>query len=127
MSISADGLLAFRGRDAQRIRHHGENVDPRAIESAALAYPGVREAVAYAVPGAFGNDDVKLDVVADAPLDLSALRAALATKLPKKAVPRYVEQRSHLPRTATFRVMTHLLRNESLSRAEVLDFDGDRR
>ena len=126
MSISPEGLLAFRGRAGERIRHHGENVDPRAIELAALRYPGVREAAAYGVPGPLGDDDVKLDVVADPALDLAALRRALADELPKKAVPRYLELQRELPRTATFRVRKHILRDRGLTRAEVLDFERGR-
>jgi crotonobetaine/carnitine-CoA ligase len=124
MSISPDGLLAFRGRGSERIRHHGENVDPRAIEQAALRQPGVREAVAYGVPGALGDDDVKLDVVADHGFDLGALRAALAEELPKKALPRYLERLDEMPRTATFKVKKHTLRERRLDRAEVFDAES---
>lgn len=123
MFLSEKGLLAHRGRRGERLRHHGENVDPRAVELAALAQPGVREAAAYGVPGALGDDDVKLDVVADADVDLEALRAALADHLPKKALPRYLERRDELPRSATMKILKHRLRDDGVNRPGVLDTD----
>jgi len=124
MSISPEGLLAHRGRAGERLRHHGENVDPRAIELAALAQPGVREAAAFGVPGALGDDDVKLDVVADAGLDLAALRAALAAHLPKKSLPRYLECRDELPRSGTFKIRKHRLREDGVNRPGVFDAEA---
>jgi crotonobetaine/carnitine-CoA ligase len=124
MRLSADGLLAHRGRVGERLRHHGENVDPRAIELAALAQPGVREAAAYGVPGALGDDDMKLDVVAEPGLDLAKLRVALAAQLPKKSLPRYLERRDGLPRSGTFKILKHRLRDEGVNRPGILDAEG---
>jgi crotonobetaine/carnitine-CoA ligase len=120
----ATGALRFRGRRADRIRRRGENVDPVVVEDAALAFPGGVDAAAFGVPSDLGDDDVKLDVVAAVdgpPIDLAALRDRLAARLARPAVPRYVEQRTALPRNASHRVDRGRLREDGVDRAGVLD------
>jgi len=120
VSMGESGALAFRGRGGERIRHHGENVDPRAVEAAALDYPGVSEAAAYGVPSELG-EDVKLDVVAAGALALPELHAWLKTQLPRHALPRYLERRDTLPRTANLKLRTFQLRAEGVARDGVFD------
>ena len=122
VSYDKDGLLRFRGRNSDRIRHRGENIDPREIEQAASGFAGIAEVAAYAVASDLGDDDIKLDVIAPRPIDMQALRAWLSERLRPKAVPRYFEQREAFPRTPSFRVRRHDLRLEGVARPGVTDF-----
>lgn len=119
-----DGVLHFAGRAAGRIRHRGEQVDPAEVEAAALGCPGVTGAAAYGVPSDLGDQDVKLDVTGSEPLDLAELHRQLRERLRSAAVPRYLEQRAALPRTASFRVRRAELRADGVDRPPVLDTGG---
>jgi crotonobetaine/carnitine-CoA ligase len=123
----ATGALRFRGRGTDRIRRRGENIDPALVEDAVLAFPGVLEAAAFGVPSDLGDDDVKVDVVAapgGAALDLVALRTWLGERLARSAVPRYLEQRTALPRNASHRIERGRLRDDGVDRPAVLDAEA---
>jgi crotonobetaine/carnitine-CoA ligase len=121
-AYDADGCLHYRGRRQDRIRCRGENISAVDIESVALGHEGVAEAAAYGVPGEFGEDEVKLDVVPAGDLDLSGLHGWLCERLPGYMVPRYLEACPPLPRTASERVEKYKLRARPLDRAEVREF-----
>lgn len=119
--IDEDGVVRFRGRAGGRIRRRGENVSAAEIEGAAMGFAGVRRAAAYPVPGSLGDDEIKLDVEATASLDLVALHAHLVRVLRQAAVPRFLEQKAALPRTATMRTSYVVLKEAGINRPEVLD------
>ena len=81
-----------------------------------LRHPQVLEAAAFAVPGEFGEDDVKLDVVLKDDLDLAELHAWLVENLPRFMVPRYVERREAFPKTPSERVEKYKLAEEGAER-----------
>ena len=122
-----DGCLHYRGRMQERIRRRGENVSALELELVALRHPQVLEAAAFAVPGEFGEDDVKLDVVLKDDLDLAELHAWLVENLPRFMVPRYVERREAFPKTPSERVEKYKLAEEGAERPGVLDADAARR
>jgi crotonobetaine/carnitine-CoA ligase len=120
-----DGCLHYRGRMQERIRRRGENVSALELELVTLRHPQVLEAAAYAVPGEFGEDDVKLDVVAKPGLELADLRGWLAENLPRYMVPRYLERRDAFPKTPSERVEKYKLAAEPVDRPGVLDAEAD--
>ncbi len=122
-----DGCLHYRGRMQERIRRRGENVSALELELVTLRHPQVLEAAAFAVPGEFGEDDVKLDVVLKDDLDLAELHAWLVENLPRFMVPRYVERREAFPKTPSERVEKYKLAEEGAERPGVLDADAARR
>ena len=122
-----DGCLHYRGRMQERIRRRGENVSALELELVTLRHPQVLEAAAFAVPGEFGEDDVKLDVVLKDDLDLAELHAWLVENLPRFMVPRYVERREAFPKTPSERVEKYKLAGEGAERPGVLDADAARR
>jgi carnitine-CoA ligase len=122
----ADGLVHYRGRRRDRIRHRGENVSATDVEFVALKHPDVLEAAVYGVPSEIGEEDIKLDVVLRSEADLGALHDWLSDNLPRFAVPRYVEVRKAFPKTPSERIEKWKLADLPLDRPEVTDF-GDRR
>jgi crotonobetaine/carnitine-CoA ligase len=122
-----DGCLHYRGRMQERIRRRGENISALELELVTLRHPQVLEAAAYAVPGDFGEDDVKLDVVAKDELTLEELHAWLVENLPRFMVPRYLERRVAFPKTPSERVEKYKLAAEGAERPGVLDSDAARR
>jgi carnitine-CoA ligase len=122
-----DGCLHYRGRMQERIRRRGENISALELELVTLRHPQVLEAAAFAVPGEFGEDDVKLDVVVKDELDLGELHAWLIENLPRFMVPRYVERRESFPKTPSERVEKYKLAAEGADRPGVLDADAARR
>ena len=58
------GRIYYKGRMNDRIRRMGENVSAAELEEVTAGHPDVIEAAAYAVPGEFGEDEIKLDVIA---------------------------------------------------------------
>ncbi|MCC6531647.1 MAG: AMP-binding protein [Burkholderiales bacterium] len=110
--LDAQGNLYFMGRVRDAIRVRGENVSAFEVEEAIGRVPGVLEVAAIAVPCELGGDDVKVVVVPapGAELEPQALIAEAQARLPKFAVPRYVEIVAALPKTETNKVRKNVLR-----------------
>ncbi len=121
VAIDASGLLRFRGRVAGRIRRRGETVSAAEVERAAVSLPGVTCAAAYAIPGDFGDDEIKLDVTGTAAVDLAALARGLDALLRPAARPRYIEQLESLALTSTMRPMYQQLRARGVQWGRVFD------
>jgi crotonobetaine/carnitine-CoA ligase len=121
------GLVHFRGRRQDRIRRRGENVSAAELEFVAMAHEQIVEAAAYGVPGEFGEDEVKLDVVCSGDVDLHELHAWLAERLPRYMVPRYLERRDAFPKTPSMRTEKHKLAAEPVDRPGVLELELPRR
>ncbi|MBL8556955.1 MAG: acyl--CoA ligase [Phenylobacterium sp.] len=73
-----DGLLIVEGRVDDRMDLGGVKFLPDLLEEVALAYPGVRDAAAYAAPDATGTDVCWLAVVAAPDLDRQGLARHIA-------------------------------------------------
>lgn len=125
-SYDEDGCLHYRGRMQERIRRRGENISALELELVTLRHPLVLEAAVYGVPGEFGEDDVKLDVVLKADLPLGALHAWLEENVPRFMVPRYLERRAAFPKTPSERVQKYKLAEEGVARPEVWDAEAAR-
>jgi crotonobetaine/carnitine-CoA ligase len=121
-----EGLLHYKGRKVERIRHRGENISAPELEFIVLSHPDVVECAVYGVPSEFGEEDVKLDVVVRDDLTLDALRAWMIENLPKYMVPRYMERRDSFPKTPSERIQKYLLMDLPLDRPAVVDFAAGR-
>lgn len=119
-----EGQLFFTGRlkDAMRVR--GENVSAFEVEETIAALDGVLEVAAIAVPAEIGGDDVKVVIVASPGVQLKpeAVIEWARGRLPRFAVPRYVEFVAELPKTPTNKVQKHVLRERGLN---VHTWDGE--
>jgi crotonobetaine/carnitine-CoA ligase len=111
------GNFTYVDRKKDAIRRRGENISSFEIEQSILAHPALTEVAAIAVPSELGEDDVMVCVVAagDETLELEDLIDFCTTRLPKFAVPRYVDVVAHLPKNAMGRVLKPLLRERGVT------------
>ena len=110
--FDAGGNLFFTGRVKDAMRVRGENVSAFEVEQVIAEVEGVLEVAAIAVPCELGGDDIKIAVVAraDAKLTCETLIQHAEKRLPKFAMPRYVEFVTALPKTETNKVRKNVLR-----------------
>jgi crotonobetaine/carnitine-CoA ligase len=111
------GNFTYVDRKKDAIRRRGENISSFEIEQSILGHPAVAEVAAIAVPSELGEDDVMVCVVAaeDEPLKLEDLIDFCVARLPKFAVPRYVDVVGELPKNAMGRVLKPLLRDRGVT------------
>lgn len=93
----AEGLLYFVGRDDAMIKSAGNRISPTELEEAAVAVPGVLEAVALGVPDERLGQAIRLYLRADGNA-VEAVRSALRRDLPNFMQPRDIILRDALPR-----------------------------
>ena len=101
------------------------------MAEAIAAFPGVQEAIVYgvAIPGTDGRAGMAA-LVADAGLDLAALRRHLVDRLPRYARPLFLRLRSELGVTATFKHTKHDVAQQGYDPAagpDILYFDDPER
>ena len=94
----ADGLLYFVGRDDAMIKSAGNRISPTEIEEAAVAVPGVAEAVALGVKDDRLGQAVRLLLRADDPAIAEAVAAQLKVELPNFMQPKDIIVRPEFPR-----------------------------
>jgi crotonobetaine/carnitine-CoA ligase len=110
-----EGWYYYVDRLKDAIRVSGENVSSMEVEAVVLDSPDVIEAAAVGVPSEFGEESIKLYVVA-ATEDFDAVRLMdfLKPRLPRFMMPRYVVAVDELPKTPTEKVRKHLLRERPM-------------
>lgn len=115
--IDEKGFFYYVDRKKDCLRRGGENVSSFEVEAAFLAHPDVAEVAAHAVQSDMSEDDLKVTLVLKpgAALTEDVLCRWSLERVPHYAVPRYIEFRSHLPRTPTGRVQKFLLRSDSVT------------
>jgi fatty-acyl-CoA synthase len=109
-----DGFYYFVERRGDSYRFRGENVSVAQVENELLAMPGVFGAVVtgVAVPGYDGR--VGLAVVAtESGFDIASLEA-LAARLPRSALPRFVRGVPELSRTSSLKLKRSVWANEGI-------------
>ncbi|HWK28256.1 MAG TPA: AMP-binding protein [Solirubrobacter sp.] len=106
--LDAAGCLVLEGRIKELINRGGEKIAPREIDEALLAFPGVRDAVAYGVADAKYGEVVHAAVVGP-DLDDGALRAHLQDRLAPFKVPRRIRVVAEIPKGPTGKVQRRLL------------------
>ena len=104
MRRDADGYFYFIDRIGDTFRWKGENVSTTEVSETLTGFPGVHEANVYGVEvaGCEGRAGMAA-IVCDLDLDLAALRAYLAARLPDYARPLFVRIRDTIEVTATFK------------------------
>jgi fatty-acyl-CoA synthase len=104
MRQDADGYFYFIDRIGDTFRWKGENVSTTEVSETITGFPGVHEANVYGVEvtGCEGRAGMAT-IVCDPDLDLAALRAYLAARLPDYARPLFLRIRDTIEVTATFK------------------------
>jgi len=117
--MDADGNLFFVDRIKDAIRRRGENISSFEVEMVLMQQGSIAEVAALPVPSPLGEDDVKICVIPkpDAELTHEALMDYCVEKLPRFALPRYIEFVSMLPKNATGRVQKFKLRENAANDA----------
>jgi crotonobetaine/carnitine-CoA ligase len=112
----ADGRIRFLDRLKDAIRRRGENISSYEVEQVLLGHPGVAEAAVFPVRSELAEDEVMAALVVRAghALDPAELCAWCTERLPKFALPRYVEVMVDLPRTENGKVQKYRLRERGV-------------
>jgi crotonobetaine/carnitine-CoA ligase len=115
----ADGAFRFVDRIKDAIRRRGENISSFEVEQVLLGHPAVAAAAVYPVASELAEDEVMaaLTTRAGQRLDPGELVVFCETRLPKFAVPRYVEVLEDLPRTENGKVQKYKLRLRGVTAA----------
>lgn len=107
------GDYFFNDRTKDYIRRRGENISSFEVEHAVCAFAGVAQVAAVAARSEVGEDEVMVFILPkpDQVIDPAELLVFLADRVPKFAMPRFVEVVSELPTTqATGRIQKTRLR-----------------
>ena len=109
-----DGNYYFVDRAKDYIRRRGENISSFELESIVNEHPAVAESGAVAVPAEEGEDEVKIAVVLEPEesFDEAEFIEFLIPRMPRFAIPRFVEVWDALPKTeATARIQKAKIRD----------------
>jgi crotonobetaine/carnitine-CoA ligase len=111
VTVGADDIYTFVGRQKEVLRRRGENLSPLEVEEVLQAHPAVQDCAVVGVPSDLSEEEVKAFLVpADgSALDFTELHAYAAERLAAFKVPRYWQAIDELPRTPTARVAKHRL------------------
>ncbi|MHB8647775.1 MAG: class I adenylate-forming enzyme family protein [Thermomicrobiales bacterium] len=106
----AEGFYYLEGRRALRINVGGFKVAPEEVEAVLMQHPGVREAVALAMPDAKRGEVGRAVIVPRGdPPPVRELRRHCRERLAGYKVPRHWEFRDALPRSPLGKVLRRLL------------------
>jgi fatty-acyl-CoA synthase len=122
MRKDGEGCFYFVDRVGDTFRWKGENVATSEVAEALCAFPGISEANVYGVPvpGADGRAGMAA-LVTDGELDLAALAAHLAERLPAYARPVFLRVRGAMQVTGTFKHLKSDLVREGFDPAATSD------
>ena len=109
--VDPDGYLTIVGRDKDLVISGGYNVYPKEIEAFVDEFPGVVESAVIGVPHPDFGEGVVAIVVAERPIEESALLASLQGHLAKYKQPKRVMFVDELPRNTMGKVQKNLLRD----------------
>ncbi|WP_294256789.1 AMP-binding protein [uncultured Comamonas sp.] len=111
----ADGYLYIVDRLKDMIVTGGENVYSKEVEDLLCTHPDVQEVAVIGRPHPEWGETVVavLTLKPGTLLDQQALREFMAPQLARYKIPRIFEVRDTLPRTATGKLLKHLLRTEA--------------
>ncbi|RKY21485.1 MAG: long-chain fatty acid--CoA ligase [Planctomycetota bacterium] len=114
------GWFSIAGRKKDMIICSGYNVYPDEVDSVLCDHPDVAEACTIGLPDERRGETVKSFVVArpGASVDESTLRAHCRENLAAYKVPRSIEFRAELPRSALMKLLRRELRAEEIARRE---------
>lgn len=118
--MDEDGWFFIVDRKKDLILSGGFNVYPLTIENAIHQHPNVLEAMVIGVPDAYRGESAKAFVMLNpgaARFTLEELQDFLADKLGRHEIPRHLEFRDELPRTAVGKASRKMLKEQELARA----------
>lgn len=116
--MDADGWFYIVDRKKDIIITGGENIYPREVEEVLFEHPAVREAAVVGVPHGYGGEVAKAFIVLKPGAEVSKaeLTRFAADRLAKHKVPRSIEFRDELPKSAAQKVLRRVLAAEERER-----------
>lgn len=110
--VREQGWYRFLDRIKDVIRRRGENISAWEVEQVLDAIPDVVRSAVIPVPSEFGEDEVMafLRTVDGSPGDSEAIIDSCMKRLPRYAVPRYLDYVTEFPLTDTGKIRKHELR-----------------
>ncbi|WP_420393007.1 AMP-binding protein [Acuticoccus sp.] len=121
-SMDEEGYFYIVDRKKDLIVSSGFNVYPLVIENAIAEHPSVDEVIVIGVPDDYRGEAAKAFIVRRAgtsSFTLDELAEFLAERIGRHEVPREIQFREELPRTAVGKPSRRTLRDEELARSKV--------
>jgi len=114
--MDEEGCFYFVGRKDDIIKSRGEKVSPKEVENVLYALPGVREAAAVGVPDPILGTAIKAIIAPAEGVSLTEREVLGHCKryLEDFMMPKIVEFRQELPKTATGKIRRSQLQEEAL-------------
>jgi len=105
-AIDEDGYLRLTGRLKELINRGGQKIAPREIDEVLLGHPGVKQAVAFAIPHAQLGEEVgaAVELSAGEGVDVGVLREWAGARLATYKVPRIILTVDDIPKGPTGKV-----------------------
>jgi long-chain acyl-CoA synthetase len=118
--MDADGFFTIVERKKDLVIAGGFNIYPAEVEAVITAVAGVADCCVVGLPDRYRGETVKAYVVAEPGADLTEdeVRRRCAEALSAYKVPKLIEFRSELPRTAIGKALRRILIAEELARQE---------
>ncbi len=116
--MDEDGYFYIVQRKKDMIIVSGFNVYPSEVESVIYTHPAVMEAAVIGVPDSYRGECVKACIVLKQGVTVTVeeLRAHCEKDLAEFKVPRFIDIRESLPKTAVGKILHRVLREESQSK-----------
>jgi crotonobetaine/carnitine-CoA ligase len=113
----ADGAFRFVDRIKDAIRRRGENISSWEVEQVLMSHAAVAACAVYPVRSELAEDEVMAAVIVREGLAVSAPALAqwCETRLPRFAIPRYIDLVAELPRTENGKVQKYKLREAGVT------------
>jgi acyl-CoA synthetase (AMP-forming)/AMP-acid ligase II/acyl carrier protein len=118
--FDSGGYLFLTGRLKEIINRGGEKISPREIEGALLEYPGVLQAVAFAIPHPSLGEDTAAAVVVRDPIETTeaSIRAYLIGRLATFKVPAQLLIVDDIPKSSTGKIQRAALAERFATRLQ---------
>lgn len=114
--VMENGYLRLTGRIKELVNRGGEKISPVEVDGELLAFPGVAEAVCFAVPDEKYGEEVNAAVVWQKGYSggIDELMKFLEGRIAKFKIPKKVFECIDFPRTATGKIQRRVVANHFL-------------
>jgi acyl-coenzyme A synthetase/AMP-(fatty) acid ligase len=108
-TLTSDGMLIIRGREASVLNIGGDKVKPELVEEALTAFGGIEQAAVFTQKNELDVPELWAAIVCRSDLDYGALRSHCEQRLGQAFVPRHIIRLDSLPRNSAGKVERHRL------------------
>lgn len=121
-----EGYLFFSGRKKDIIRRKGENISAVELEAVLSSHPVIAEAAVIAVESQLSEDEIMACIVLKQNALMTPEEAVdwCRGHLADFKIPRYIQFRVNIPKTATNRIVKHLLKEEKDLLSSAFDMES---